>query len=192
MGKVLYMNKRDEGIAKYMKINIDTSKLKRGVDFHIASIFVVDENFGVNSLGGFLKESSNELFQKLESDYIGKAKKLLDGKGSEGFMETPHHEGVPFYKVNGDINIDLATEIGLGVVNFQGEYMLYAPSSKNDPMDAVTEMLMLKVYFQLMYPNEIDQKLGESFSRLRNTILTNMTANQAKHINRLKEIFKVV
>lgn len=189
MGKVLYLNRQDEGIARYMDSGIDASQLVKGVDFHIASIVVMDENFGTHSLGGFLGTNSNELFQGIEGDYIGMVKTLVVDKGVEGFIETPYHNGVPFYRVKGDVNIDLATELGLGVVRYQGEYLLYSPSSKDDPMDAVSEMLMLKVYFQLMYPNEIDQRLAASFSKLRTMLMVNMTANAQKHINRLKEIF---
>ncbi|MCY9757751.1 hypothetical protein M5X00_26335 [Paenibacillus alvei] len=187
MGKLLYLNKQDEGIARYMDSGIDASKLQKGVDFHIASIFLVDDNFEAHSLGEYIGKSSNELFQGIESGYIQVAKKIISGV--TGLMETPYNKGVPFYRVKGNIDIDLATDVGLGVVRYQGEYYLYSPTSDDDPMDAIMEMIMLKVYFQLMNPNEVDQKLAASFSKFHKMILVNMTSNAQKHINRLKEIF---
>lgn len=192
MGKLIYMNKKEEGVAKRLAEGINAAGLKKGIDFTIVSFLVLDEEFASHSLGGFLGRSSVKLFKTVIGGYRAFAESLVADKGVEAVVETPYPkiENPVFYKLNEEIDIDLATEIGLGVVLYNDEYMLYCPSNTGSPMDAVAEMLAIKVYFQLKHPEEVDEKLKASFVKFQDVIMSNMIANSAKHMNRLKEIFR--
>lgn len=189
MGEVIYMRKQDEGVARFIDSGINASELIQGEDYQLASFVVLDKQMGSHSLGGYLGESSNELFQGEGLNLKETAFKLLDGKDVEFVFETEiPNNNAAFYRLNEEVNIDLATEIGLGVVLYNNEYLIYSPSYKN-PMDAVGEMLMLKIYFQLMHPDEVDQKLKDAFATFQDVIQSKMIINSAKHMNRLQQIF---
>lgn len=192
MGDLIYMNNNDdEGVTKRMVDGVNASGLKKGIDFNIISFMVLDRDFASHSLGGFLGKNSTKLFKNVAGGYRAFAESLVAGKSVEAVAETPYPkiDNQVFYRINEEVDIDLATEIGLGVVLYKGEYLLYCPSNTGNPMDAVSEMLTIKVYFQLKHPDEIDMKLKSSFEKYQDIIMSNMIANSAKHMNRLKEIF---
>lgn len=194
MGKLIYMNKTEEGVTKYMTEGVNASGLKKGIDFTVVSFVVLDNEFTSHSLGGFLGKSSVKLFKNVIGGYRAFAESLVANKQVEAVFETPYPkiENPVFYKLNEEIDIDLATEIGLGVVLYNGEYMIYNPSNTGNPMDAIAEMFALKVYFQLRHPEEVDEKLKGSFNKFEDIIMTNMIVNGKKHMNTLKKIFKSV
>jgi hypothetical protein len=99
-------------------------------------------------------------------------------------------DNVKFYKLKCDIDIDLATEVGLGVVLYQGDMMIYSPQPNNDPIDAVYEMIKLKVYLQLMHDENVDMKLKESFDKQAELIQSLMLINHRWHMERLEIIFE--
>lgn len=73
-----------------------------------------------------------------------------------------------FYKINGEVDIDLATELGLGVVRYNKEYHLYFPYIREDPIYTLYEMTMFKVYLQLLYPDQVDEAFRKDFFEIRN------------------------
>jgi hypothetical protein len=194
MGDVVYMNKQKQGVSKYMDSGIYASDLVKGVDFEVASIIVMDDQFEAKSLGGFLGNKSKLLFQDIVGKPINTAKRLVkeSKKGNQAIYETPlPKENVAFYKLKTDtvIDIDLATEIGLGFVTYKNEYMIYSPLLGEDPKDVVYEMVRLKMYFQLTHPEYIDTKFKESFSKNEDLLMSLIIIDMPKHINRLNEIF---
>ncbi|OME54028.1 hypothetical protein BSK59_15720 [Paenibacillus odorifer] len=191
MGELIYMRKQDEGIARYINSGINASELKNGKDFHVASIVVLDTTMGSHSLGGFLGTKSNVLFRDKEEGFKSIAIELMNDKNAEFVFETEIPKSdLAFYRLAEEIDIDLATEIGFGVVRYNGEYLIYSPFYKS-PIDAVSEMLMLKIYFQLIHPDEVDPKLKNAFVTFEDVIQSKMIVNSAKHMNRLKEILGV-
>ncbi|MFF0828151.1 hypothetical protein ACFYU8_14840 [Brevibacillus sp. NPDC003359] len=66
----------------------------------------------------------------------------------------PTLDNIAFYKAKNEIGIDLATEVGLGVMKRQKDYLLYCPFISEEPTSIVYEMLFLKVYVQLLHPEE--------------------------------------
>ncbi|MGG1940392.1 hypothetical protein ABFY57_11950 [Paenibacillus polymyxa] len=196
MGELVYFRKKETGLlAQYMDSTIDTSELVKDADFEIVSMIVMDNEYDTFSLGGFLQNSSNKLLQG-ESGFLEQAKKLIKEQGKEKDVmwvaPTQYIGGddVKFYKIKGDIDIDLAAEVGLGVVLYQGELMIYSPQPNEDPMDAVHEMVKLKVYLQLMHPENVDVKLRESFEKNSELIQSLMLIDHWKHMERLEEILR--
>jgi hypothetical protein len=191
MGNVVFINKEKEGLIKYLDSATNVSGLKNGVDFEIVSFVFFADNFQAYSLGGFLGTRSNDLFKEENGKYINTAKRLVKGTKIKAIAATPYPtiDNVAFYEVKGQIDIDLATEIGLGVVSYKNKYMLYYPFLTADPISVVYEMLMLKVYFQLLYPEDVDVKFKSAFEKYADLIQSMMVVNGRKHIKRLKEIF---
>lgn len=191
MADVVFMNKKQEGFLKYLDSQTKLYGLKKDIDFEIVSIVVLSDYSKAFSLGEFLGIRSNELFKDSKGKYLNTAKKLLQEKQFKAISETlyPRINEVSFYEVKDQIDIDLASEVGLGVVKYKEKYMLYYPFQGEDPKSIVYEMLMLKVYFQLLHPEDVDVKLQAGFGKYASLIQSMMVANGRKHIQRLKEIF---
>jgi hypothetical protein len=197
MGDVVYMNKKNVfGVAKYLDTGYRTKGLVNGVDFEVVSFLILDLlNLKGYSLGGYLKSSSNELFNNTNGDYLNATNALINAMKKDGEVagvsETliPNNEDYVFYQLKGvEIDIDLATEIGLGVVKYKGDYMFYYPHYQ-ETNDAYVEMMLMKTYFQLKYPENIDKKIKENFENYLKAVRPLMTINVPKHIQRLKEIY---
>jgi hypothetical protein len=194
MGELLYFRKNDTGLlAQYVESIVDASGLFKDVDFEIASSIVMDSEYETFSLGGFLGSTSNKLFQG-RSGFLEQAKNLIKEQGKEKdvmWVAPTQYKGgddVKFYKIKGGIDIDLATEVGLGVVSYRGELLIYSPQAIEDSIDAVHEMVKLKVYLQLLHPENIDVKLKESFEKNAELIQSLMLFNNWSHMERLEEI----
>jgi hypothetical protein len=197
MGEVVYMNKKKIfGVAKYLDTGYRTKGLVNGVDFEVVSFIILDLlNLKGYSLGGYLKTSSNELFNNINSNYLDATNTLINEMKKDGEVagvsETliPNNEDYAFYQLKGvEIDIDLATEIGLGVVKYRGHYMLYYPHYQQES-DAYVEMMLMKTYFQLKYPENIDEKIKENFAKYEKAIRPLISINVPKHMKRLKEIY---
>ncbi|ASS66993.1 hypothetical protein NYE70_22165 [Paenibacillus sp. FSL R5-0407] len=195
MGELVYFQKRDVGaLEKYIDLIIDASELVKDVDFEIVSMIVMDNEFDTYSLGGFLGTSSNDLFQG-NSGALEQARSLLKEKGKLDDIEAvfttqfQSNSNLAFYRIKDRVDIDLATEVGLGVVSYKGELMIYSPQVDEDPTDTVYEMVRLKVYFQLIHPESIDENLKESFKKSADLIQSLMLIDSWKHIGILEEIF---
>lgn len=195
MGELVHFKTKEIGaLAKYIDSMIDASKLVKDVDFEIISLIVLDKEFQAHSLGGFLGTKNNEVFQR-GSSFIKQAHRLIKENVRNNEVEAvftteykPSSELV-FYKINGGIDIDLATEIGLGVVLYNGVLMLYSPDQKGNAMDTVYEMIKLKVYFQLLHPESIDENLKGSFKKNADLIQSLVLINSLKHTGKLVDIF---
>ncbi|MFC5530327.1 hypothetical protein [Cohnella yongneupensis] len=185
------MNKKDAGISRYIDSIVLATDLTKGIDFEVASFVVMDDYYDVFSLGGFLGTSSNKILLTTKSNLLHRVKESIKNEDQLLIAETPFpkHNNQAFFKIHGRIDIDLATELGLGVVKMNGEYMLYFPFSKGNPSDAILEMLLLKVYFQLLHPLELDEKLKLTLEKNEDLIITYLKIDGRKHVNRLKEIF---
>lgn len=195
MGEVVYLRKNQEGVTKYISEIISANNLIKGRDFEVVSFLVLDSDFTSHSLGGFLRSTSNKLFKDVVVGHSTFALSLVADKNVEGVMETPmsKNDNLVFYRLAEEVNIDLATEIGLGVVRYKGEYLVYSPSNtENNPIDIINEMLSIKVYMQLFHPEDVDYNLKKSFEDYENLIQSNMIVNAAKHMNTLKTTFRNV
>ncbi|KPV59665.1 hypothetical protein QJ48_09745 [Paenibacillus sp. A3] len=83
MGELLYFKKKDSGLlAQYVESIVDASGLVQDVDFEIASIIVMDNEYDTFSLGGFLGSTSNKLFQD-SSGFLEQAKIHLKNRGKK-------------------------------------------------------------------------------------------------------------
>lgn len=196
MGELVYFRKKEMGLVEqYLDSMIDGSGLEKDVDFEIVSMIVMDNEYDTYSLGGFLGSTSNKLF-KGNTDFFEQAKGLIkvQDKEKEVMWVAPTQynggDNVKFYKLKCGIDIDLATEVGLGVVLYQGDMMIYSPQPNNDPIDAVYEMIKLKVYLQLMNDEIVDMKLKESFDKQAELIQSLMLINHRRHLERLEIIFE--
>ncbi|WP_141097560.1 hypothetical protein [Paenibacillus aquistagni] len=151
-------------MEQYLDSIIDVSGLVNDLDFEIISILVMDNEYNAYSLGGFLGSTSNQLYEG-KTGFLVQAKGLIKvhGKEKDVLWVAPTlytgGDNVKFYKLKSDIDVDIASEVGLGVVMYQGELMIYSPQPNNDPIDAIYEMIKLKVYLQLMHPENLDIKL---------------------------------
>lgn len=196
MGELVCFEKKDMGTeAQYIDSVIDATDLVEGVNFEIASIVVLNSECDAFSLGGFLGTKSNELLRGY-SGFLDQAKALIKEHAREDEIDvifsTPFspRDNIAFYKIKEDIDIDLATELGLGVVIHKGEFMIYSPHLK-DPMDVIYEMLRLKIYFQIMHPEKIDEHLKSSFEKNTNLFYTSMLMNNgSRNMERLEGILK--
>ena len=190
MGDLVYINKDESIASKHMVEGIRVKDLKKDVDFHVVSFLVLDHNYDLHSLGGYLNKRSNKLLSNVVGGLPVFVSSILAGKNIVGFGETdyPEVDNLVFYKMDEEIDIDLATEVGLGVVQYKGETYLYYPSATGDDMDAVGEMLRIKVYCQLKYPDEIDKKLQVSFIKVQNMIERVLKANVSGNMRKLRGI----
>lgn len=196
MGELVYFRKKETGLlAQYIDSVIDTSGLVKDVDFEIASLIVMDNDYNTYSLGDFLGSPSNKLIQG-NTDFLEQAKGFIkvQGKETEVMWVAPtqfiNGDDGKFFKIKGGIDIDLATEIGLGVVTYKGELLVYSPQENADPMNAIYEMVKLKVYLQLLHPEDVDIKLKESFEKNAELIQSLMLLNQWRHMERLESILE--
>ncbi|GIP52920.1 hypothetical protein [Paenibacillus vini] len=195
MGDLVHFRTKEIGsLVKYIESVIDASELVKDVDFEIISLIVLDKEFKAHSLGGFLGTKSNEVFQG-KSGFLKQANHLINENVRNNEVEAvfateyQHSSDIVFYKINGGIDIDLATEVGLGVVLYNGVLMLYSPKEKGNSMDTVYEVVKLKVYFQLIHPESIDENLKGSFKKNADLIQSLMLIDSWKHIGILEEIF---
>lgn len=194
MGKIIDLNEKRKGVINEIVNIVDATNLELNIDFQIASIIVMDKEMDVHSLGGFLKTKSSTLFSRKAVNPIEIAKTNTKGKEVDVYStpfpksETIH---LKFYELKSDINIDLATEIGLGVVKYNGKYHIYYPYMSNEPREIVMEMLMLKIYIQLLNPRNVDISLAKNFDKIEDEVMSRMIIDMPKHMNRLKEILGV-
>ncbi|MFS0871088.1 MULTISPECIES: hypothetical protein [Paenibacillus] len=194
MRELSYYRKNETGLlAQYMDSIIDASGLVKDIDFDIVSMIVMDNEFDTFSLGGFLGSTSNKIF-KSSTGFLEQAKNVIKEQGKEKDLmwvaptQNVVRDNVKFYKIKGGIDYDLAAEVGLGVVSYKDEFMIYSPQGNDDPMDVVHEMIKLKVYLQLMHPENVDMKLKESFDKNAHLIQSLMLINHCKHMDRLGDI----
>lgn len=195
MGELINLKKKLKGAEKYLESGLVVSGLSKE-DYTILSMIVMDNDFQGYSLGGFLGKSSNELFENVSGKPIDIAKSLVkeSEKTNEGVMQTPMPKlnKIVFYKLkNTTIDIDLATELGLGVVEYKNERMIYSPFYTENPKEAVYEMLRLKIYLQLLNPDDLDESLKDSFMRNEDLIQSMILINMPKHSNQLKRIYQL-
>jgi hypothetical protein len=202
MDNVTKMIKREEGsIFNFIDYVVVTTDLEQGVDFEVVSMTVMNKDFELMSLGMFTGMPSSRLFEKynFHDNYLSTTRMLLNNIGNsknvvavdETQLPDEADENFVFYKFNEPVDIDLATELGLGVVKMKDdEFLLYSPFyGQDEQWDNLDEMLMLKVYFQLKHPETYDWKLENTVIEHVDLIESVMVANVEKHINQLKKIF---
>lgn len=194
MNKVVNIGKKRKGVMNQIKRMIDASDMVKGVDFDIASFIVLDNELSAHSLGGYLDNSSNELFKHNKGKFADVANRLTEGKDIQFIAETQYIEDVNhrmFYSMKEEIDIDLATELGLGVVYHKNEYLIYCPFIDDDPEQIVHELVMLRIYTQLRNPKVVDVNLAQKFTNVEDVVISYILSNQKvidKHMNKLYDI----
>jgi hypothetical protein len=113
-------------------------------------------------------------------------------------IDTPFDEGFVKYVYEFDsgheINFDIATAVGLGVVKDKdtGELFIYNSDESDSKTNESDELLRLGIYYQLTHPSYDDKKLdgllnktkgGETYLRLL------FVVEPDEYIQKLKEIF---
>lgn len=194
MSNVVNIDTKRKGVLEFIEDIIDANELNKDEDFEIVSFVVMDQNFETFSLGGFLGEKSINLFRDSIGRPIEIAKKFVEGKNVGFITETQYNktDKQMFYKMKDEVDIDLAIEVGLGVVKYNNEYMIYVPFLNEDPTTIGYGMMMLKVYAQLQNPHKIDINLKQNFEENYDLIMVHMlgaSPANIRHISRLEEIF---
>lgn len=191
MGEVLQFI--DKGAAKFVRQTISAKSLVFGRDFEVVSFVVVDKDNCLYTLGSYIGKTSNDLFAGQAKDFAACAKDQINGSGAARLIPTPYPknpEHVEFYQLSCDIDIDLAVEMGLGVVKYGEKFAIYCPKPIVDPIEIIYEVFRLNLYIQLLNPDNIDQKLKEGFHRNKDLIESIFLLNTDKHMMRLEDIFK--
>jgi len=192
VSKVIDLNKRRKGVVGEIVNIVDARELGlvKDKDFHVASIIVVDNHNKGYALGGYLGIKSNDLFREKVGTPIKIAKSLVK---DAGVYETPYnHElfHLKFYELKSEIDIDLAIELGFGVIEYNGKYHVYSPYMQNKPQLLGGELVMLKVFVQLLNPKNIDVNLMQYFNGVKSFVKAHILIDPEKHIKQLERIFK--
>ena len=157
-------------------------ELKMGEDFEVVSFMVLDHEFEFYTIDHYFGINSNKLLGRMNlatneiNDFFCEHQKI---QNVMSISKTPYPEqnecNVYFYKMKGEVNFDYAISVGLGVVKmlkgkYKEEYLLYNFSSFVDDerdiqIDSIEEMLRLKMYAQLTYPTNFDDKRLEKLLR---------------------------
>jgi hypothetical protein len=198
----------ENGILTFTKDFFPIKGLIEGKDFEIVSFIVLDEKFNFHSVDQFFSTDSHTIFQngnfstKYVSSYFKhhpKTEKIMSL--SKTTYPDGNYRDIYFYKMRGPIHFDHAISVGFGVVKMftgehQGEYLLYNFNSciedKSDiELDVLEEMLMLKIYVQLTYQDECDDKSLEKLLVDKKEHLMSLIPGEPKRIlKKLESIFK--
>jgi hypothetical protein len=177
-----------------------TNEIK-GIDFEVVSYVVLTEYMDMKTADDYFGINTKELLKEYTAEGIEKIlKSHPKAKGVFEISPTPFpygaNDNVVFYKMKDDVDINLAINVGLGVVRmlsgeYKGELLLYNASnfSKED-FQTRDEFIMLKMYIQLRYPNEYDDRKLERFiNDYEEYVYMLVPTNANAIIRRFKEIF---
>ena len=171
------------GVYDFVKSMICAKELTQNVDFVVISSTVMTEDFDLMSIETFSKKG-----------LLGK-KTILENS----FTPFPkeRNEDFVFFDVKETIDIGLATDLGLGVVQMltgvhAGEQMIYIPfygHGITKQWDDVNEIIALKAYLQLKHPEVYFESLDNLLHEHRELVEVNFIHNAKGYINCLYEIF---
>ncbi|RSK28824.1 hypothetical protein EJF36_19160 [Bacillus sp. HMF5848] len=157
---------KKDGVFHFIEDWVLANDLVDGIDFKIVSFLLEDDEGHLYSAHEYyhidpIKELQQKIIQHIihnEHDHITHTPYIVP--------ERP----LFFYKMKGHVNFAHAIPTGFGVVRmlrgpWEGEYLLY----NYDPVfdgyvvewDTLYELLLLKIYVQLTYPHEQDDRLLE-------------------------------
>ena len=198
----------NQGAVSFIENMFFASDFKKGEDYEVVSFMVLDHQYNFHSIDHFFEINSHELFSlhqigpKSVNHFFQNHPKVCD---VISLSETPfpQNEYYPtyFYKLKGLVHFDYAISVGLGVIRMlqgthKGEYLLYnflnqvedEQDVQNEPID---EMLRLKIYSQLTYPRECDDKRLEKLMREDPIYLSLLLPGDSKRVlNKLEYIYQ--
>jgi hypothetical protein len=181
-------------------INKD-NPLKEDIDFEIVSINVITDDLDVYTAGDYFNVDLNQLVRNHSKKEL---LSILENLKTSNTIDITsplfcYDEGelVIMYKMIDDVDIELARKIGLGVVRMlkgkhKGELFIFNASRISDDEEENTYcgLLMLKIYVQLKYKDEYDDKKLEKFIESNPDFLHILSPTYAEEIkNQLKEVF---
>ena len=162
---------KNQGVFEFVDdaIPVKNPNSKLGVDFEIVPLLVMTDDFDFCTVDKFygvnLKEMLKEYFVKeIEERLLKHPRSKMVHDLSTTRLSYGEDDTVIFYKMKGgDVDFHLATALGMGVVRmlsgkYAGEYFLYNAMKVDDEFRELNELLMLKIYVQIKYADECDDK----------------------------------
>lgn len=173
----------NQGVFQFVDKMIGAKELIMDYDFAIVSQTVMTEDYELLSVETATKRG-----------YIGR-KKIIESAYTPFPQE--YNEDFVFFLLNEEIDVGLATDLGLGVVKmltgkYRGEHLIYLPfygQGITKQWDDINEIIAIKVYLQLKHPEIYFESLDKLLREHRELIEANIIHNAKGYINRLYEIF---
>lgn len=192
MGKVIYLYNREKAAINCIKSSINSDDVD---EYEIVSFVAFKDNpFDQKPLGELLKVKAYDLYEKqrIYSNYYEKTRAIVNKIDDKIFFMKTHMQydkSFHFYKLNfNEVDIELATELGFGVAKINYDFMLYPTIVTDDSIDILIDFLMIQTYFQLLYPDIIDNNLKIAFKRHYEIISDTMAFNKNKNLKKLRQL----
>jgi hypothetical protein len=193
-----------QGVFSFTEDVFSATQLKEGEDFEVVSMMILNYDFDFYSIDSFFDIDSSHLYQEGILDTKQIYNFFHDHQKMNQVMnlsKTPYPQNnernIYFYKMKGAINFNHAISVGFGVVKmlrgkYKEEYLLYNFNSFIDgdhdlQLDFAEEILMLKIYAQLTYPNKYDDKGIEKLLKNETEYLLALLPGNPGHILRKLE-----
>lgn len=173
-----YMIKIKNAVINYVENVVGAKDLVVGKDYEIISKVILTNDFDTYSLEDFNKSGlSNNLIIAADETPL------------------PDEKDFSLYLLNEEVDISLATECSLGVVEFltgehEGKFGVYFIFYGTDEeWDNIDEIIALSMYLQLKHPEVHFDNLNELFDEHFDLIVTLFLSDVEKHMARLTKIF---
>lgn len=148
---------------------IPASKIPEHHKLNLLSFLILDCDMEVRTFKRMFKKSLNEFYQENGSNHG--FQQNLEKVIKSGLLIPSTLEPKPetlLYRVIGEVDLDLAASIGLGVAKlengpYQDGYFFFSSSDNEWEEENAITILLLKIYFQLSYPDEIDDRKLEKY-----------------------------
>lgn len=179
----------------------NTDGLIEGYDYEIISYMILDQDFEFHTFKSFFGESINDYYDKFKGEnYVKQITKLKQEElqGCQAYGKTPMND-VPqyFYMLDkGEVDIDLATNLGLGVIvmknsELSGEYLLYSLEyDEDDEESVIDEQIRLIMYLQLTDKKMDSKKLDKFITGNIDYLKSLVQRDSEEVVGKLVEIYK--
>lgn len=174
-----------------------TTGLIEGYDFEIVSLAIINEDFEYHTFNSFFNENINDYYNDFKGEnYIEQLIALKKDKfnGCQSYGKTPMMNSPKHFFSTGtiEIDIDLATNLGLGVVmlknnQLKGKKLIYSINGQDDS----NEKLRLAMYLQLVDKNSNILALKKVLEKDRSYLEPLIHRDADEVISKLKNTFKI-